>query len=68
MALLTGQGGSDSRPWHLRRPASHFAREQRPQQSVGGVRAFLPTITVTDSESLLPEIPELPNLEDSSAE
>ena len=42
---------------------------QRSQQLVRGVRrAFLLTITVTDSESLLPEIPELPNLEGPSAE
>jgi len=42
---------------------------QRSQQLVRGVRrAFLLTITVTDSESLLLEIPELPNLEGPSAE
>jgi hypothetical protein len=42
---------------------------QRSQQLVRGVRrAFFPTITVTDSESLLLEIPELPNLEGPSAE
>jgi hypothetical protein len=43
--------------------------KQRSQQLVREVRrAFFSTITVTDSESLLPEIPELLNLGGPSAE
>jgi hypothetical protein len=50
-------------------PSAKSSDDQRTQQLVRGVRrAFLLTITVTDSESLLPEIPELPNLEGLSAE
>ena len=46
-----------------------LALTQRSQQLVREVRrAFLLTITVTDSESLLPEVPELPNLKCPSAE
>jgi hypothetical protein len=48
---------------------TRLLNSQRSQQLVGGVRrAFLLTITVTDSESLLPEVPELHSLKGSSAE
>jgi hypothetical protein len=61
--------GSCRRFDRLSLAAMTSAYSQRSQQLVRGVRrAFLLTITVTDSESLLPEIPGLPNLEGSSAE